>query len=33
MATTSEDQREVFGATLSRRQFIKTGGVLVVKPC
>jgi nicotinate dehydrogenase subunit B len=30
MATTSEDQREVFGATLSRRQFIKTGGVLVV---
>ena len=30
MATMSEERREVFGATLSRRQFIKTGGVLVV---
>ena len=34
MATTSakkmEEQRNVFGATLSRRQFVKTGGSLVV---
>ncbi len=30
MATMSEKPRDVFGATLSRRQFMKTGGVLVV---
>ncbi len=30
MATTSEKQENVFGATLSRRQFVKTGGALVV---
>jgi len=30
MATMSEKPQDVFGATLSRRQFMKTGGVLVV---
>ena len=30
MATMSEKPSNVFGATLSRRQFVKTGGVLVV---
>ncbi len=30
MATMSEKPGNVFGATLSRRQFVKTGGVLVV---
>ena len=30
MATMSEKPLSVFGATLSRRQFVKTGGVLVV---
>src|SRR5271166_6237599 len=30
MATMSEEPRNVFGATLSRRQFVKTGGALVV---
>ncbi len=30
MATTSEKPGNVFGAKLSRRQFVKTGGVLVV---
>ena len=30
MATMSEQPGNVFGATLSRRQFMKTGGVLVV---
>lgn len=30
MATMSERPANVFGATLSRRQFVKTGGVLVV---
>ena len=30
MATMNEKPRDVFGATLSRRQFMKTGGVLVV---
>ena len=30
MATMSEKPTNVFGATLSRRQFVKTGGVLVV---
>ena len=30
METTNQNQVNVFGATLSRRQFIKAGGVLVV---
>jgi len=30
MATLSESQQNVFGPTLSRRQFVKTGGALVV---
>ena len=30
MATSSENSQNIFGATLSRRQFVKTGGVLVV---
>ncbi|MGB7731274.1 MAG: molybdopterin cofactor-binding domain-containing protein [Candidatus Acidiferrum sp.] len=30
MATTSEKQENIFGPTLSRRQFVKTGGALVV---
>ncbi len=30
MATMSEKPVNVFGATLSRRQFVKTGGALVV---
>src|SRR5258708_14508776 len=30
MATTTENPRNVCGATLSRRQFVKTGGALVV---
>ena len=30
MATPSESPRNVFGATLSRRQFVKAGGALVV---
>ena len=30
MATMSEKPENVFGATLTRRQFVKTGGVLVV---
>ena len=30
MATISEKTADVFGAKLSRRQFVKTGGVLVV---
>jgi len=30
MATTSDKPGKVFGATLSRRQFVKTGGALVV---
>ena len=30
MATLSDTQRDVFGATLSRRHFMKTGGILVV---
>src|ERR1700741_4507516 len=30
MATITENSRNVCGATLSRRQFVKTGGALVV---